>query len=218
MVLIGPPASGKGTQAAQLHDFLGVPTVSTGAMLRQEMQSGSDLGQEAARYLDQGHLLPDELMLGVVKHWLDSQAGGFVLDGFPRTLAQAEAFDEVLEDRGETLSAAIFLDCQEPLLEDRICRRLHCGRCGAIVRLGTHVQAVEDGCPKCEGVLLKRDDDTLETFRERMAEYRKKTFPVVPYYESRKKLLRIRGDQSVDVVFKDILSDLEAMCREGAGC
>jgi adenylate kinase len=211
LVLIGPPASGKGTQAEKLYEVFGVPTVSTGAMLRQEIESGSDLGKDAARYLDRGHLLPDELMLGVVGRWLETRAGGFILDGFPRTVIQAEAFDEMLREGGGGLTAAIFLDTAAEVLEDRVCKRMHCSRCGAIVRVGVHVEDAEAGCPKCGAGLVKREDDTVETFRERMAEYEEKTFPGRGYYEGGKKRLRIRGDGGAAVVCKIFLSGLEAL-------
>ncbi|MEM7146878.1 MAG: nucleoside monophosphate kinase [Verrucomicrobiota bacterium] len=211
LVLIGPPASGKGTQAVLLREAYGVETISTGAMLRAEMAAETELGMEAARHLDRGQLLPDDLMLGVVKRWLGVREGGFLLDGFPRTRRQAEVFDEVLAEREWELTAAIFLDTPEAILEDRVTKRMHCESCGAIVRVGVHVESAGGACPKCGGDLVKREDDTVAVFRERMEEYREKTVPVLGYYEETKKLVRIRGEGGADVVFKQISDGLAAV-------
>ncbi|MEM8953897.1 MAG: nucleoside monophosphate kinase [Verrucomicrobiota bacterium] len=215
LVLMGPPASGKGTQAARLREAYRVETISTGAMLRGEIEAGTVLGEGASRHLERGRLLPDDLMLGVVRRWVEDREGGFVLDGFPRTLRQGEAFDEILAEAGWELTAAVFLDTPRDLLEARVIERRHCVECGMVVRLGTHVESAGDPCPTCGGELVKRSDDTLEVFHQRMDEYEEKTIPVVRYYEEKKKLLRIRGEGGADMVFKRLDESLGALRAAG---
>jgi adenylate kinase len=204
IVLFGPPASGKGTQRELIEENFKIPGCSTGAMLRKEIEGDTKLGREAQEFLALGKLVPDELMIAVLKDWLGEPGEGFVLDGFPRTVAQAEALDALLEGRGQSRDAAIYLDVSEEVLEDRTSKRVQCGECERIYRLGDSVPGIESGCPACGGALCRRDDDTSERLRLRLAEYREKTEPLIDYFRSAGKFVRINGDQTAEIVFKEI--------------
>ena len=204
IVLFGPPASGKGTQSELLSERLGIPTCSTGAMLRDEIAKGTELGQEADRFLSKGQFLPDDLMIVALRGWLEKNREAFVLDGFPRTVAQARALDAMTGEWGSGLEAAVYLDVSEEILMDRVLKRLQCRKCRRIYRIGDSVDSVEVPCPSCGGVLFRRDDDNEETLHLRLVEYREKTAPLIDYYRETGKFFRINGDQAGELVFKDI--------------
>ncbi|MFV1995083.1 MAG: adenylate kinase family protein [Verrucomicrobiales bacterium] len=204
LILLGPPASGKGTQGNLIEAALGVPTCSTGALLRDEIAADTVLGREAGKYLSKGQLLPDDLMLAAVRGWIERRRGGFILDGFPRTLVQAGALDELLAGWSLEIDAALYLDVSEEVLEERILHRVQCTECRAIFRLGDEVADIETPCPSCGGSLHRRKDDTPETLQLRLEEYRQKTAPLLGFYRDRGNLFRINGDQSSQSVFKEI--------------
>ena len=181
LVLLGPPASGKGTQGRRLAERLGLAYVSTGALLRSAVEEGSPLGREAAPILARHEYLPDPLMCSIMGDWLGRQPGGWVLDGFPRSVTQAEYLAERLADRGLSLDAAILLEVPEGALLLRIRNRVECLRC----RWSGRVDQLADGrCPQCGGPAGPREDDTEAGFRARLAEYHEHTLPVVELYES----------------------------------
>lgn len=187
-VLLGPPASGKGTQGRRLAERLSLAYVSTGALLRSAVEERSPLGLEAAPILARHEYLPDPLMCSIMGDWLARQAGGWVLDGFPRSVAQAEFLGDWLADRDQQLDAAILLEVPESELLFRIRNRVECPDC----RWSGRTEQLSAGrCPSCGGPAGPREDDTETGFRARLAEYREHTLPVVDRYESAGLLRRL---------------------------
>jgi adenylate kinase len=181
LVLLGPPASGKGTQGRRLAERLGLSYLSTGALLRSAVEEGSPLGREAAPILARHEYLPDPLMCSIMGDWLESHAGGWVLDGFPRSPAQAEYLSGWLAARGLSLDAAILLEVPESELLRRIRDRVECPGCRWS---GRSDQLAAGSCPRCGGPAGPREDDTEDGFRSRLAEYLEHTLPVVDRYEA----------------------------------
>jgi adenylate kinase len=205
IVLLGPPASGKGTQAELIQKNFGLPATSTGAILRREAKLGTQLGLTAHRIISQGNLAPDELIMSVVAAWLDRANGAFLFDGFPRTLIQAEQFEALLAERATPLELAIFLDASEQTIRARMARRLTCSKCGKVISLGRHVLHMDDPCPNCGGRLEARADDTDSVLIYRMKEYRDKSLPVTDFYERRGILAPVDADHEASVVFDDLI-------------
>ncbi len=209
LVLLGPPASGKGTLAEALHNRFGWPVASPGAMLRAEKAAGTALGLEADKLTRHGQLIGDTIINQVVSMWLSHEAlEGFIFDGYPRTIGQADALDAMLTARGCKLDAAILLEASIETLHQRVERRGTCADCGAIVSLGLHIQNFSDRCPRCGGTLSRRADDNAETLERRLAEYRDKTLPVAGYYEKRGLLQRVPTERSEFEVFSSVLQML----------
>lgn len=206
IVFLGPPASGKGTAAMTLSAVLGVPHVSTGQMFRAAIRKGGAAGEAAKQFIDKGQLVPDEITMEVVRLWLDEHGrdGGFIFDGFPRTQAQAEAFDRVLQEKRAPITVAILLDASEGDILDRVLGRLSCEKCGALY----HRQFVPPQrpglCDDCGSKLTQRVDDTAETVQKRLEVYRRLTLAVVKHYERAGILKRVDGGQPKDKVFADI--------------
>lgn len=176
---MGPPGAGKGTQGDRLAEGLGVPRYATGDMLREARRRGTELGERAAEHMDAGELVPDDVVLGIVREVLSSPraSDGFVLDGFPRTVEQAEGLEGILDDLGGSLDAVVYLDVPEEELVRRLTSRRVCSECGAVARAG-------DGaaCDECGGELVQRKDDRPETVRRRLEVYRDRTEPVLEWY------------------------------------
>jgi adenylate kinase len=202
LVLLGPPGSGKGTQGERLQEDFRLPYYATGDILRAAVRDETDLGKTAKEYMDRGDLAPDEVIIGVIVERLGSSeaADGFILDGFPRTLAQAEALDAEIERLGRRLTAALLIDVSD----DEVVRRL--GGRRTCVKSG-HVFHVEFDPPKSEGVcdidgsrLIVRDDDEPEVIRHRLEQYHEKTEPVVAYYDDKGLVRRVDGDRTPDEV------------------
>ncbi|MBK1666842.1 adenylate kinase [Rhodovibrio sodomensis] len=207
IILLGPPGAGKGTQAKRLERDYGIPQLATGDMLRAAVASGSELGQQAKKVMDAGELMPDELMVQMIEDRIshDDCKNGFILDGFPRTTAQAEALDAMLQKRGTALDHVIELKVDEEALVDRITGRYSCANCGA----GYHDRyqpPKRDGvCDDCGGTEFKRrPDDNEETVRSRMQAYRDQTAPILPHYEQQEKLKRVDGMADIDAVTTQI--------------
>lgn len=201
IVLLGAPASGKGTQGRKLAEVLGLGFLSTGKQLRREVRSGSDLGREADKYLVRGQYVPDSLALAIAFNWLGENTGGWVLDGFPRTLAQAKELDEFLGERAHDLRA-IGLEIPTPELERRVQDRRECRTCSWT---GTQQQAEESGsCPACGGEVVFRRDDDLENFRSRHRAFVELTGPVIAYYDYSQRLQRVNGLGTVEEVFETV--------------
>ena len=205
IVLLGPPASGKGTIADRLqHDF-GMAIVSPGSLLRAEKAAGTELGKEADDITSRGQLVGDSIVNSLVENWLGLQSdAGFVFDGYPRTIGQAHALDKMLNTRGTPLEQVILLEASNAELLRRVQSRATCVACGYIVRIGLHVQSVEDKCPRCGGVLTRRADDTAETLKNRLVEYREKTEPLVEHYEAQGLLARVRTEAAPEEVFREV--------------
>ena len=207
IVFLGPPASGKGTAAMALSAALGVPHVSTGQMFRATIRKGGPVGDAAKLFIDKGQLVPDAITMEVVRLWLDEHRrdGGFIFDGFPRTRAQAEAFDRVLHENGMQVTVAVLLDASEADILERVLGRLSCEKCGALYHK-TFVPPREPGiCDKCGGKLAQRADDTVETLQKRLEVYRQLTLDVAGHYEQAGILRRVDGGQPKDKVLADIV-------------
>lgn len=207
VVLLGPPASGKGTQAALLSASFGIPHASTGAMLREENARGSEIGVEAECYTRDGRLFPDALAMKVVWRWLDDH-GRFILDGFPRTLGQAHSFDAGLKERKLPLDVVFLLELSEPAIRERLASRLTCSACGAVFSETFHQLAPENPCPRCGGKLDRRADDTPEALDERLVQYRELTLPVADHYRSRGLLKEIDVSPGRDAVFQILYNEI----------
>lgn len=206
LMLLGPPGAGKGTQAKQLVDWLGVPQIATGDMLRDAVARGTELGLEAKRYMDAGDLVPDEVVIGIVRQRLqdDDARKGFILDGFPRTTEQAEALQDVAP-----LDAVVDLEVPEQEVVQRLAGRRVCESCGAIYHVVSTPPSREGVCDACGGTVAQRSDDTEEAVRQRLRQYQEKTAPLERWYEDRGVLLRLDGTGSADEVQQRIRSALE---------
>jgi len=208
--LLGPPASGKGTQAEMIAAKYGIPSASTGAMLREERARGTALGREADQWTAAGRLFPDEIALRVVRHWLDERgAESFLLDSFPRTLGQATAFDAELSEMGVELDAVFHLRLSDDEIRERVASRITCTQCGASFSSILHGVTDGDACPACGERLVRRHDDTMETLEERLAQHRLHTEPVVDFYRATGRLTEIDASTGRDVVFQKICNSIE---------
>ena len=204
MVFLGPPGAGKGTQAKAVAGRYGIPHISTGDMLREALKNETALGLKAKEYMDGGLLVPDDVIVGVVAEKLASISDGFLLDGFPRTVVQAEALDGILEGSEEKLDSVVYFDVDENTVVRRLSGRRTCGSCGA----NFHVEAMppkkEGVCDRCGGELYQRDDDKPEVVRERMAVYQEETAPLIEYYREQGLLDEVAAGKSVDEVQEDL--------------
>lgn len=205
-MLLGPPASGKGTQAEKIRVRYGIASVSPGAMLRDEMRRGTPLGIEADRLTRNGGMAPDSVVLQLVGNWLQSHTGGFIFDGFPRTRAQADALDRLLAERQASLDAVLYFELSEEAISRRVMNRLTCSQCGRTFAAG---QTPDACCPGCRGALVRRSDDTPEALAHRLAAYREVTEPLVAYYRQRGVLWTLNAAESEESVFAQIASVLE---------
>lgn len=205
IVLLGAPGAGKGTQAAKLVEKYGFAHISTGDILRAAVKNQTPLGIEAKKYMDAGDLVPDELVIGLVKERLkdDDTKAGFILDGFPRTSAQAVALSSELTELERPLDAALLVDVDKEVIIGRLTSRRMCRDCGYI---GT---AADKTCPKCGGEMYQRDDDNEATVRNRLDVYESSTAPLIDYYRGCGLLVEINGDQDPEVVFADVQKALE---------
>jgi len=201
-VLLGPPASGKGTQAESIQNRFGIPTTSTGAILRKQAKERTPLGLEAEQIISKGGLAPDRLVMQVVEAWLETHPDAFLFDGFPRTVDQAKAFDRFLEQRQTPLDLAIALAVSVETIKTRMSLRLVCSNCGKVVSMGRHVQSAHDACPNCVATLEKRSDDNSEALERRLEAYWEKTVPVYKYFGNL--LVEVDAGRDVEAVFADI--------------
>lgn len=211
IVLLGPPASGKGTLADALKEQFSLPVASPGAMLRAEKAVGTELGQEADRLTRNGKLLSDEIINRVVQHWLSQQkADGFIFDGYPRTLGQAEALDQMLRQQQIQLDAVFLLDASVEALHQRVAARVTCSQCGYIAAVGLQIPNAEGKCPRCGGHWTRRSDDHPETLTIRLQEYEEKTVPVIGYYEKQSLLYRLPTERPPSEVAAEAIQILQS--------
>ena len=208
LILLGAPGAGKGTQAEKLVNKLSIPAISTGNMLREAIANGTDLGKEAKKYMDEGNLVPDELILGIVAERVAKPdcANGFILDGVPRTLAQAEA----LEDRGVKIDHVISIEVDDSEIERRMTGRRVCAKCGASYHVSANPPKTEGVCDSCGGELTIRKDDAPETVRKRLQVYHSTTEVLKDFYGKLGRLCIVNGSQSIEDANRDILKVIEA--------
>lgn len=212
LILLGPPGAGKGTQAKMLTDRFGIPQISTGDILRAAVKEGTPMGLKAKSFMDAGALVPDEVVVGIVRERLQKAdcAGGFILDGFPRTVAQADALKDTLCSLGKDLDAVISLDVDIEALVERLTGRRTCRVCGRGYHVRFDAPKVTGVCDQCGGELFQRDDDREETIRKRLEVYVQQTSPLIDYYRSVGLLISVDGMQQIDAVQRRILSVFQA--------
>lgn len=212
LVFLGPPGAGKGTQAVRLAEAEGIAHVSTGDMFRQAVRDGTPLGLEVKRYLDQGGLVPDAVTVALVRERLERPdcRRGFLLDGFPRTVAQAEALDRMLAELGMPLDCVLELEVPEEELVRRLSGRRVCSGCGANYNIYSHPPAVEGRCDRCGGALVQRSDDSEATVRQRLQVYRAQTSPLTDYYRRQGKLVAVDGHRDPEAVAAAIRAAVRA--------
>lgn len=210
---MGPPGAGKGTQSRLLSEELGIPHYATGDILREARASGTELGREAARYMDAGELVPDEVVLGLIRERITGGEGqqGFLLDGFPRTVDQAEGLSETLDDAGVSLDVVLNLEVPEDELVRRLTGRRVCGACGEVVNVAFDPEIGAD-CPECGGTLNRRSDDQPRTVRRRLEVYEEQTAPVLDWYRetSGVPVVGVDGTGEIEDVHRRLSEALEA--------
>lgn len=218
LVLLGAPGSGKGTQAKRLVERYGIPQISTGDLLREAVAAGTELGRAAKQFMDAGQLVPDEVVLGMIRERLGQPdtAKGFILDGFPRNVSQAEALDRMLEEMKQPLDLAILIDVDYDVLMQRLTGRLTCENCGAVFNIYTNPPRQDRICDFCGGKLHHRADDNEETISNRLRVYDQQTRPVIAYYEMEGKLARIDGEGEIDAIFQRIVDAIEQRLKTPA--
>jgi adenylate kinase len=212
VILMGPPGAGKGTQAKRIARKLNIPHISTGDMLREAVAAGTDLGLKVKEIMDKGFLVPDDLMIDLVRERLarEDTKNGFILDGFPRTVEQAIALDKMLDELKKEIHVALLVDADEEEIVKRISSRRVCPECGKVYNLLTLIPEVEGYCDNDGSKLIQRDDDRPETVRARYRVYSDKTAPVIRYYSGEKgNLVKVDGSGEIDTVTAEIVNHLE---------
>ncbi|WP_077368824.1 adenylate kinase [Anaerosalibacter sp. Marseille-P3206] len=211
LVLLGPPGAGKGTQAAQITKRYNIPHISTGDIFRDNIKRGTDLGKKAKEYMDSGLLVPDDIVVSIVKDRLtkDDCKDGFLLDGFPRTVNQAHALDEALGEMSLKLDNVINIDVAKEALISRAIGRRICKGCGATYHIEFNPPKQNGKCDVCGEELYQRDDDTEETVARRIEVYMEQTKPLIDYYSKKGIIINVDGKQSIEGVFKDIVKSLK---------
>lgn len=210
LILMGLPGAGKGTQAEKINEIYNIPHISTGDMFRLAIKEGTELGNKAKEYMDQGALVPDEVTIGIVKERLskDDCKNGFLLDGFPRTIAQAEALQEILRELDENIDYVVNVDVPEEKLVERLTGRRVCPSCGVTYHVIYNPPKEEGICDRDGSKLIQRDDDKPETVKKRLAVNLEQTKPLLDFYEEKGYLVTVDGDQDIDDVFHDIQSKI----------
>lgn len=213
IILLGPPGAGKGTQARFLTDERGMVQLSTGDMLRAAKDSGSEMGKIVADVMARGALVTDEIVIGLIREQIETvKANGFIFDGFPRTLAQADALNELLAEKNQTLDAVIEMEVDDEALVARITARATCGACGEVYNDNTKPIPADNTCTNCGAVdqFKRRADDNEESLKTRLMEYYKKTSPLIGYYYAKGQLNKVNGLGEMDKVKADIAAVLDA--------
>ena len=211
IILLGPPGSGKGTQAQKMVERYHIPQISTGDILRGAVKEQTPLGVEAKGYMDQGKLVPDEVVVGIVRERLKESdcKGGFILDGFPRTVPQAEALDNTLGEMQRAIDHVVSIEVPNEELIKRLTGRRTCRKCGAMYHIIFGPPAKEGVCDRCGGELYQRDDDQEETIRARLQVYEEQTAPLIAYYRGKGLLRAIDGVGAIEEILRNIVQAIE---------
>lgn len=212
LILLGPPGAGKGTQAKMLTEKFSIPQISTGDILRAAVKDGTPMGQKAKEFMNSGGLVPDEVVVGIVRDRLQEEDcnNGFILDGFPRTVAQADALQTSLQEMGKDLDRVISLEVDTEALVERLTGRRTCKECGRGYHVKFDSSRVAGICDTCGGTLFQRDDDQEETIRKRLQVYADQTSPLIRYYREAGVLMELDGMQPIPLVQEKLLSLLQA--------
>ena len=218
MILLGAPGAGKGTQAKLLMDKYGIIQISTGDILRENVKTGTELGKNAKSYMEKGLLVPDEVIISMTKERFKKPdcANGFILDGFPRTVAQADALEALLKEMSLKLDACVCVEVPSEELVKRISGRRVCGNCGEPYHIFNKKSKVEGKCDKCNSDLVHRKDDYEETVVNRLKVYQNETFPLLEYYENRKLVIKVDGLGDINQIFDNIVNLLNNRGRKAA--
>jgi adenylate kinase len=211
IALFGPPGAGKGTQAKFISEEFNIPHISTGDILRENVREGTPLGKKAKAYMDKGELVPDNILIDIIKDRLQKPdtRKGFLLDGYPRTLKQAEALDRILDDINKNLDAVVNVDVSASELVRRLSGRRTCRSCGATYHIKSKPPKVPGVCDQCGGELYQRADDAEAAIKNRIEVYKKQTQPLIDYYKKKGLLIDIDGEREIDEVRSDIMKALE---------
>ncbi len=212
IIMLGAPGAGKGTQAKKIAEKYGIVHVSTGDIFRANLKGGTELGMKAKSYMEQGKLVPDDVTIAMLLDRIGEAdcANGYVLDGFPRTIPQAESLTEALDKRGEKIDYVIDVDVPDEAIIDRMSGRRACVSCGATYHTVHNAPKTEGVCDACGGKLVLREDDKPETVKRRLSVYHEQTQPLIEYYQKAGILASVDGTQDLNKVFEDIVSVLEA--------
>ena len=210
VILLGPPGAGKGTQAKMMIEKWRIPQVSTGDILRAAVREGTQLGLEAKGFMDEGGLVPDSVVIGIIEERIKEPdaADGFILDGFPRTIAQAEALEKILSDNDRKIEHVISIEVDDDELVTRLTGRRMCKSCGESFHMVFNQPSVENVCDTCSGELYQRDDDQEDTIRQRLEVYHEQTSPLIEYYRERGGLREVDGAGSISDIFDQIAAKL----------
>lgn len=207
LVMLGPPGSGKGTQAVRLAEKLGLKHLSTGDMLRSALKNETALGMEAKGYMEAGDLVPDSLILDMIKETLENDAGsGFIFDGFPRTIPQAEGLDEMLAGVNKNLESALNLEVSDGEVVNRLSGRFFCPSCQKTYNYPANLPKNEGKCDDCNVDLQKRKDDSKEVVQNRLEVYKKQTEPLIGYYSDKSILKNVNGERAIEEIFNELVS------------
>lgn len=211
IIFLGPPGAGKGTQAKMLIDRYGIPQISTGDILRAAVKEGTPMGKKAKEYMDSGKLVPDEVVIGIMQDRLKQSdcAKGFILDGFPRTVAQAEALENMLKELNMPIDKVLALDVPDEVLLERLTGRRTCKSCGQMYHVKFDPPKSGNNCDKCGGELFQRDDDKEETIKNRLSVYHAQTAPLLDFYGKKGMVVKIDGTKTPDEIFNSLISVLE---------
>ena len=204
IILFGAPGAGKGTQSALLTEKMGMTQISTGDLFRAAIKNKTELGRKAQDFMDKGQLVPDSIVIGMVEEVLKSGVKNFILDGFPRTVPQAEALDELLNKLHLSISKAIFLEVPKSELMSRLTGRRVCKNCGAVYHIANKPTKVEGVCDNCGGQVVQRNDDKTEVIEARLKSYDEYTSPLKDYYKKSHKYVEISGNRDTETVFSDL--------------
>lgn len=210
LVFLGPPGAGKGTQAKLLSQRMGFLHLSTGDLLREAVKNQTPLGKKAKEYMDRGELVPDELIVQLIEETMPKD-GNVILDGFPRTVNQALALEEMLKGKGEKISKVLFFDVPDEVIIDRISGRRVCSKCGAVYHVKYNPPKVEGVCDLCGGSLVQRDDDKEDVVKKRLEVYRKQTQPLIEFYQEKGIIYKLDAGKGVEELFEEV----KGLVRDG---